>query len=123
MSIQKPTIDQVRAIVQTALDDTQLGTVIDDAALMVARCVAGLDGDLQAAIVKYVTAHLLASSGRGGESSTLTSRKLGDAQKSWSRAQVGQSLAGTAFGQQALMLDPTDCLQTLGTKLARVVVL
>lgn len=120
MAIARPTPEQVRTLVQTTLTDEQIEGVIDDAVLLAGPCIENLGEDRQRAIVKYIAAHLIATTGRGGESSTLTSRKLGDASRSYARAQLGRDLAGTALGQQAIMLDPTGCLANLG--LRRVIV-
>lgn len=117
-----PVPDEVRVIVETALTDSDLEQIIDDAALVAGPCVKKLSGDRQRAIVKYIAAHLIAQSGGGGEA-MVTSRKLGDASVTFSRAQVGQNLMGTSYGQRAAMLDPTGCLARLGERSAYMKVL
>lgn len=124
MAIAKPTVDEVRAIITTRLADEQVQMYIDDAALMVQGCVALLDEDTQRAIVKWWTAHLIASAGRaaggGGGSGAMVSRKLGDASTTWARGSLGAGAASTYYGQQAMMLDPSGCIAGLGRETARV---
>lgn len=115
MALVLPTVASVRVLTSTALCDPEIQDFIDDAAAMVEKCVAGLSATLQKTIIKYVAAHLIATSGAGGgDAAQITSRKLGDASRSYARAQTGTFLAGTSFGQQAMALDPNGCLANLG---------
>lgn len=113
MALTLPTPADIRAIMATGLTDAQLTAVIADAGLMVRACVESLDSELQAAIIKYAAADLIASAvsttGRG----VLTSRSLGDASDSWSLGS-GATLGGSAYWHRALMLDPNGCLARLG---------
>lgn len=111
MTVSKPTAAQVIALTGTSLAEATVSAIIDDAALLVEGCVSTYSADRQAAIVKWVAAHLIASTGSEG---VLTSDKLGDAQQSYARAQTGMALRGTTYGQQALLLDTTGCLSRLG---------
>lgn len=111
MAIEKPTAADVKAIISTALTDQQVGALIDDAALLAERCIAGFDAARQKAVLKWLTAHLIASTNAGA---SKTSSKLGDAQDSFARAQLGSGLSGTIYGQQALALDPNGCLLGIG---------
>lgn len=106
-----PTSADVRAIVDTELTDAQINGVIADASLIAEKCLAGYSDDRQTAILKWLTAHLLASTDSGG---VRTSEKLGDAQESFARATMGDSLKGTTYGQQVMLLDTTGCLSRLG---------
>lgn len=106
-----PTAAQVKAIVETALDDSVVDSIIADAALLAEHCLQGLSNDRQTAIVKWLAAHLIAST---DSSATLASSKLGDASESYVRATTGERLMGTTYGQQAIALDPNGCLVKLG---------
>lgn len=117
-----PIPEEVRVIVETTLTDSELEQIIGDAALVAGPCVGKLSGDRQRAIVKYIAAHLVALSGGGGDA-MVASRKLGDASVTFSRAQVGQNLMSTSYGQRAVMLDPTGCLARLGERSAYMKVL
>ena len=114
MALQLPTTEAVRAIIRTDLTDGQVGAVIGDAALFAEGCpkVAGYDGTRQAAIIKWITAHMIASTNAGGGS--LTQKALGDASETYARPTLGLGLQGTSYGQQAIALDPSGCLSRLG---------
>lgn len=113
--ISKPTPAEVRIIIETKLADPALQSVIDDAALFVEGCpkVTTYDDARQKAIVKWVTAHMLASTNASG-SGALTAKSLGDASESYARPTLGVGLSGTTYGQQAIALDPSGCLANLG---------
>jgi len=110
-----PAVEEVRAVISTALEDCQILAAITDAQLMVSACVEGLDPDRAAAIVKYVAADLIAGGfgthGRG----VLTSKSLGDASESYA---AGGTVGRSAYWQRAIMLDPNGCLAHLGGKRA-----
>lgn len=73
----------------------------------------------QAAIVKYLAAHL-ALSALGGQK---TQRALGDASETQAPGVLGMTLSGTTYGQQALALDTSGCLARLGRPGAKFEVL
>lgn len=106
-----PTAIQVKAIVETSLDDSVVDSVILDASLLAEQCLQGLSNDRKTAIIKWLAAHLIAST---DSSATLASSKLGDASDTYVRATTGEGLKGTTYGQQALSLDPNGCLARLG---------
>jgi len=121
MPLTLPTPADVRAIIATSLDDGQLQAVINDAALIAEACpaVAGYPAARQASIVKYITAHLLAgSAGSSTGSGAITQKALGDASESYAAGQLGMDLKSSAWGQKALLLDPSGCLATLGRQSA-----
>lgn len=117
--MQKPTLEQVRVVITTTLSDTDLQAVIDDAALIAEGCpsVAGYSGDRQAAIVKWIAAHLIGT--QSGVAGALVQKKLGDAQEGYAAPTMGLNLQGSRYGQQALLLDPSGCLANLGKIRAR----
>lgn len=107
-----PSVDDVRLIIETTLTDEQIEALILDAELIVHDCIADLDEDRQAAIVKYVTADLIASTVSSGGGGTLTSQSLGDASESYA---TGASPWGkSAYWAKAQALDPNGCLARLG---------
>lgn len=117
MPLATPEAPAVRTIIETELSDPQILSVIEDAALLAEGCpaVVGYPAGRQTAIVKWLAAHIIASTSKTG---VLTQKALGDASESYARAQTGQNLAGTTYGQQALALDPSGCLARLGEKRA-----
>jgi hypothetical protein len=92
--------------------------LIDDAALIADGCpaVASYTAGRQIAIIKWLTAHLIASRGDGmaGGSGVLLSNSLGDASKTFAEGTLGARLQSSHYGQQALALDPSGCLGKLG---------
>lgn len=116
MSLTQPSVAAVRAIITTTLTDEQVQSFIDDAALMAegCECLSGLASERQAAIVKYMTAHLISmQSGKGG---IVTAEKMGSASKSYATGTAGADmmLSSSRYGQQAILLDTTGCLAQLG---------
>lgn len=113
-----PTASDVIALTETGLSAAVVTTLIDDAALVAGDCITGYADDRQTAIIKWLAAHMVASTDAGG--GTLTSDKLGDASQSYARATMGDGLRGTIYGQQALALDTNGCLTTRGKGRASV---
>lgn len=115
MPLSTPSVADVRLIIDTPVSDAAITAAISDAALIVGRCSAVADATAatQQAIIKYVVAHLL--SARAGASGPLKSKSLGDASETYAQGGTyGMQLSSTFYGQQAIMLDPTGCLATLG---------
>lgn len=108
-----PAAADIIAMTGTRLSETLVETLIAQAALIAAPCLVGASDDLETATLMWLTAHLVASTSTNG---TVTSRKLGDASKSYSTAQVGNGIMGTVYGQQAIALLP--CLATAGRSTA-----
>lgn len=119
MALSKPTAIAVKEIVTTGKSDSVVSSIIDDAALMVEDCVSSLTAERQEAIIKYVAAHVIALSDAKG-SGAVSSEKLGDAQKSYAAAHLGQHIHSTSYGQQAVMLDPNGCIAQIGKRPAKV---
>jgi len=120
--VATPTVADVRSVISTTLSDEQVDLMIQDAVLIVSKCPAVLkaNSDRQKAIVKWVAAHLISQ--RTPEAQ-VTQRSLGDASETFARATLGVGLAGTFYGQQAILLDPSGCLERLGRQRAFVRVL
>ena len=118
--MSNPTAQEVKRIIATALDDDAINQMIEDAAMLGGACVDGYDADRRKIIIRWLTAHLIASSHNEG---ALQSESLGDASETYARAQLGDSLRGTVYGQQALALDAKGCLSRIGKKRASVQVI
>ena len=116
MSLELPTVDDVRVIITTSLTDDQVTDQIALAEALASQCpgVSSASTTIQAAIVKYITAHLIAMITGGG--GVVQSEALGDASKTYATAPAasGNGLNATRYGQQAIMFDTTGCLARLG---------
>lgn len=113
-----PTSSDVIAITGSTLPSAVVDALIADAALVAGDCITPYAADRQTAIIKWLAAHMIASTDANG--GTLTQDKLGDASQSYARATLGENLRGTIYGQQALALDTNGCLVTRGKGRASV---
>lgn len=105
MAITKPDVTDVRAIIATDYDDATITALIDDAALIGESCLSSLSSDRQKSAIKWLTAHMLAST-NDTSGKQLESESLGDASKSFQKSTMGEGLKGTAYGQQAIAIAP-----------------
>lgn len=110
----------VIALTGCELSEPVVASIIEDAALIADPCLAGVPTIRANAAIKWLAAHLVASTSDQG-SATLTSDKLGDASQSWARGQMGDGLMGTTYGQQAVALVP--CLARVGRARASIEVI
>lgn len=115
-----PTVAEVRLIITTGLDDSAVAAIIEDAALIVADCIAELEEDKAKAIVKYVAADMIAAVVASSGGGVRTSKALGDASESWASGGTGSEFGKSAYWSRALMLDPCGCLEKLGRKRATI---
>lgn len=79
--------------------------IIEDARLMAGPCLDEVADDVADAAVKWLAAHLLASTS-DTQAAALKSDTLGDASRTWQRPGGGDGLAATGYGQQAIYLLP-----------------
>lgn len=122
MAVETPTVAAVRVVITTSLDDAAVQSLIDDAAALIdgqCSCIASLPSATQQSIVKWVAAYLISTVKQQG-GGTLTSDRLGDAARTYSTTGFGKQLASSAYGQNALLLDPTGCLARLGKARATI---
>lgn len=126
MSITLPTAAQVRAIYTTSKTDGEIDTAAAFAGEFASNCagVLAMSSTMQAHIVAWLTAHFMSiQSGTGG---VIQSESLGDASRTYA-SQVqkmgGNGLYATRYGQQAILLDTTGCLEGLGKRKARMKVI
>jgi hypothetical protein len=112
-----PEPSDVIGLVGSGYSSAFVETIIADAAIIAARCLDGVDCATQKAALKWLAAHLIASTADGG---VATSAKLGDAQDSYARAVMGNGIMGTTYGQQAIAILP--CLGRAGRPQARITV-
>lgn len=112
-----PSAADVIALTETDLATAVVTSIIVDAENISAECraAASLTDAEETTVLKWLAAHLVAST---RDSAVLTSTKLGDGADSFQRAQVGDGIAGTVYGQQAIAMLP--CLATLGRAKATV---
>lgn len=113
------TAAEVIALTGTKLPEPVVEAIIADAAVLAGPCIQALDAARRDAIIRWLSAHMV-STADGGGTSTLSSRSLGDASKSWARGTLGEGLKSSFFGQQALALDPSGCLARLGKPRATI---
>lgn len=118
MSETLPTPAEVRQIIATGLSDADIAAIIEDAALVVGECVASLDEDRAKAIIKYVTADIIASTVSTSGGGPRTAKALGDASESYSSGGIGQEFGKSAYWSRAMLLDPKGCLANLGRRRA-----
>lgn len=122
MALTLPTADDVRVVISTTLTDDEIDALIAELALEGSPIYACLDaitnGDLQAAILKWLVAHFISTTKNLG-GGAVTADKLGDASRSFSTAQLGTELRSSTYGQNALLLDPNGCLARIGRAKAR----
>lgn len=114
-----PTVEEVRAIVGTSTghSDHIIAAFIEDATLVAGDCLSVYPESRQKAIVKWLAAHLVASTATGA---AVSADKLGDASVTYQRATLAEGLRGTVYGQQALALDINGCLTGRGRARASV---
>lgn len=115
----RPTVTQVRAIINTTRADAQVEMYIDGAIIMVETPLAGssYSNARKLEIHRWIAAHLIASTSEEG---VLASDSLGAASQSYARAELEMFLKGTTYGQQALMFDEDSLLAGLGRARASI---
>jgi len=116
MAYTLPDADDVIALTGTQLTSVVVGLIITSAEQMVLTCLEGMTDDKATAVLLWLSAHLVASAAPSNGS--LTGRSLGDSNKSWAKASMGDGLKGTTYGQQVLMLDESGCIGRLGRGVA-----
>ena len=105
--------DEVLAIIAVDSDITDLDPFIDGAHIIV-EAILGTSGLAEATlkeIERWIAAHLLAVSRQPPAGQNTT----GSAQVSFRSPKLGEFLCGTAYGQQALILDSTGLLASTGS--------
>ena len=114
MSVASPTVSAVRGVIATSLEDAQVEDFITDAVLILEGCpgIVAMDAPRQAAIGKWVTAHLISQ--RDGKGGQKTQQTMGDASESYAAAPGGLMIKSSRYGQQACALDYSGSLANLG---------
>jgi len=100
---------EVIDLLQIDINETLVQKYIDYATLIVADC--NWQQDRKDAIINWITAHLITST---DEYRQVVSESYGNASITFSSGPIGESLKSTTYGQQALLLDNTGCLNKLG---------
>lgn len=106
----RTTVEEVRMIIDTALEDAVITSFIQSASLFIDRVLSdsNLDDEALEDIERWITAHLIANTaerqakeeGAGG----AFIKYVGD---------FGMGLKSTTYGQTAIMLDTSDTLKAL----------
>ena len=112
-----PATNDLQLILPQPLSTEQLESAISDAALVFKPCAGDYDSDTEAAIIKYLAAHMLAMA---GVSSSLVSETVDGDSYRRQVATTGEGLKGTQYGQQVLLLDHKGCLSRRDLRTARV---
>ena len=116
MALALPTATDVRVVITTDLTDPQIDSIIADASLAVESCaaLATYTSARQQAIIKWVAAHFINFiNGQGG---AISLNVLGSSSVAYANAMLGDGLKSSAYGQQALALDPSGCIGKIGSK-------
>ena len=106
-----PSVEQVQALLPAAFPIGLVEAMIADATLMLEDC-AGYSTERRSAIVKYLAAHLLASTQRSAAG--VASKSIDGVSYSYRGPVLGEGLKGTPFGQMALSFDTNGCLLRAG---------
>jgi len=106
---------EVKDILDTDLSDSVVESFINDASNLINELFeneTGISNELLASIEKWVAAHLVAI-----RDQKVKSEKIGDASITY-HGTSGKGLEFTPYGQQALLLDTTGRLKSIGGKRA-----
>lgn len=109
---------EVKTIIPTALEDTEIDALIIVANRMVTRTVGseGLTAELLKDIETWMTAHLIAV----GKERQVASEKVGDIWLTYNKNPQG-FLQSTTYGQMVLTLDTSGKFQTAIKQKASIV--
>jgi hypothetical protein len=111
--MSRATPAEVRAIISTTLSDEQIQSWLDIASLIVdnyaTQCASASEAVLKT-IEILLAAHFIAVG--PDQTRYLKSKTIGSSSETYQFA-AGTGYAGSAYGQQALMLDPCGILPTL----------
>ena len=107
MSYTPATVDQVKEITGSTLDDSAISPFISSAACVMARvmtCMAnqGIDDSCLTYVQMYLAAHLLTSSNIGKQSRTAKSVKFENYSITWATATAtGTGIMSSSYGETA----------------------
>lgn len=110
-------IDKVKEILETGLEDANITAYITTATLYVDQILSGkgLSSEVMDEIYTYVTAHLITHTkerqGAEEEAGTAKIKYTGT---------YGMGLKATTYGQTAILLDTTGCLAKAGKPVASI---
>ena len=109
------TVSEVREIITTSILDASLTVFITQANLFVTANLGGegLSDDLLKEIERNIAAHFIHAA-----DPRTTEEKIGDAAEKYS-GEFATGLSATSYGQNAMMLDTTGILATVGIKRKR----
>ena len=113
VAVARPEADAVLSLTGAELPASVVDTLIEDAVLMAGNCLKHYGDDRQTAIIKWLAAHLVASTEGNAE---IQSESVDGASQTFVRPEPGEGLRGTSFGRQALGLDYRGCLEGIGKR-------
>ena len=105
--VTKPTVEAVQRLLPRPLETALIESVIDDAVALLGPCKNRYEAETETAIVKYLAAHLLSVTQAGA---MVKSENVDGSSYTLQTGALGQGLAATSFGQQAMALDYEGCL-------------
>lgn len=110
------TPSDVKEIFDTDLGDAQVQQHLNAASRLVSRELDGVDQGVQDDVRKYLTAHLAST-----QDQRTSATSVGDVDVEY-QGETKMGLNSTIYGQQAMMMDPTDNLRKLseGRKKAKL---
>lgn len=113
MASFRTTVDEVKNIFDTSLSTNQLEACIRSANIVVNNNLldVGMNSDTLRDIERWLAAHFAET-----RDPVLTEEKIGDATDKYLRPKTKTGLAGTTSGQQALLLDYSGKLASLGKR-------
>jgi len=100
----RTTVTNVKVIIDTSIDSTDISAFISDANAIVDARLGGesIDSSILTMIEKYLAAHLISIS----RERQATNEQVGDVSVKYA-GNFGKFLEQTSYGQQVLALDPT----------------
>lgn len=111
----RTTIEEVKKIIETALEDDIIQSFIDSANAMLTGVFAGSPNtptdELLQQMEKWLTAHLLAST----REPQIESQEVGLGKVKYA-GKTGSGLDSTSYGQTAKLIDPTGRLNAWASK-------
>ena len=112
MAFTKTTVDEVKKIIETDLEDDDVTSYIESTYAFLDNVLSTklTDGALLTRIHQWVTAHFLAST----REQQLSSAEAGSAKAKF-QGMTGMRLESTHYGQNAMVMDTTGTLTDLNT--------
>lgn len=110
-------VADVKDIIETSLTDSEINAFINSANRLVNATVAltGIDSSILTEIEQWLSAHFLAI-----RDQRVEREKVGGEWEATYQGKTEKGLSSTTYGQQAIILDYTGTLASLGQKAATI---